>query len=84
MNISIFSDDQRVFLATEFGFSEEEIKNMTLDEAYENIYLPCADLEAELLPKNESDPCSSRCEMAVSIVDIMPREFDKERQHVSE
>ena len=80
MDISIFSDKQRMFLANEFGFSEEDIKNMTLDEAYKNIYLPCAELEEELLPDNENDPYSPRCEAAVSIVDIMPREFDKEKQ----
>ena len=79
MDISIFSDKQVDFIATELGFSKEDIKNMSLEKAYNDIYLPCADLEAELLPSNEDDPYSIRCEIAVSIVDIMPREFDKEK-----
>lgn len=64
MNVS-----QKNFLKDEFGISESDLKNMTLDK-WDDIRSKAFDIEAELLPDDEDEPWSERCKLAVSIVDF--------------
>lgn len=63
------NEKQRKFLKDEFGISESDIDNMTI-EVWKDIRSKAFDIEAELLPDNEDEPWSERCQLAVSIVDL--------------
>lgn len=63
------NEKQRKFLTDEFGISESDIDNMTI-ETWKDIRSKAFDIEAELLPDNENEPWSERCQLAVSIVDL--------------
>ncbi|MCM1328375.1 MAG: hypothetical protein NC253_02955 [Ruminococcus sp.] len=60
---------QRQFLTDEFGISESDIDNMTI-EIWKDIRSKAFDIEADLLPDDENEPWSERCQLAVSIVDL--------------
>lgn len=63
------NEKQKQFLIDEFGISESDIENMTIDK-WKDIRSKAFDIEAELLPDNENEPFSERCRLAISIVDL--------------
>lgn len=63
------NEKQKQFLIDEFGISESDIENMTIDK-WKDIRSKAFDIEAELLPDNENEPFSERCQLAISIVDL--------------
>ena len=83
IDISSISDEQFDFIKLLFGITKEEIERMDIAEWREKIFLPCADLEGELYPKDDKN-ISNTCRIACELVSLSYDFFDKSLEVIDE
>ena len=76
IDISAITDEQFTFINAFFGIDKSNIEKMSLSEWREKVFLPCADMEGELYPKDD-EHISNTCRIACELVTLSYAFFDK-------